>query len=224
MRKMMIICNVVLALSCACGAANAQIPGVGLVTGLLKKVIVAMDLKVQQMQNKVIALQNTQKQLENQLSLGKLRDISDWLGQEKELYRSYYEELSRVKALLSDYAVVRRTIRQQIQLVGEYKRAWSLFSNDRHFNAAELQYMANIYNGILGESIRDLDELMLAVTAARTRMNDGERLKLISQASGALQTNLDHLRQFNGQNAALSYSRANGDRDKAQVRELYGIH
>jgi hypothetical protein len=224
MRKLLMICTIALALSGACESVSAQIPGAGLVTGLLKKVIVAMDLKVQQMQNKVIALQNTQKQLENQLSLGKLRDISDWLGQEKELYRSYYEELSRVKALLSDYAVVRRTIRQQIQLVGEYKRAWSLFANDRHFNAAELQYMSNIYNGILGESIRNLDELMLAVTAARTRMNDGERLKLISHASGALQSNLDHLRQFNGQNAALSYSRASGDRDKAQIRKLYSIY
>lgn len=223
MKKLFMICSVVFAMSGACEFASAQVPGAGVVTGLLKKVIVAMDLKVQQMQNKVIAMQNAQKQLENELSLGKLRDISDWLGQEKELYSSYYEELSRVKALVSDYAVVRRTISQQIQLVGEYKRAWSLFSNDRHFNAAELQYMSNIYDGILGDSIKNLDELMLAVTGARTRMDDGERLKLISHASAALQTNLDHLRQFNGQNAALSYSRVKGDQEKAQVRKLYSI-
>ena len=98
---------------------HAQIPGVGLVTGVIKKVIVALDLKVQQMQNKTLALQNAQKELENSLSLGKLGEINGWLGQEKELYQSYYRELAKVKAAVSDYQTVRRTISQQLQLVGE---------------------------------------------------------------------------------------------------------
>lgn len=203
--------------------ASAQVPGVSLVTGVVKKVIVALDLKVQQMQNKVIALQNAQQQLENDLSLGKLNEISGWLGQEKELYRSYYDELSRVKSVISDYQVVRRTINQQVQLVTEYKSAWSLFSNDRHFSPSELQYMSNIYNGILGESIKNLDELMLAVSDAQTSMDDGERLRLISHAAGALQSNLDHLRQFNGLNAGLSYNRSRDAADRQQVKQLYGL-
>jgi len=203
--------------------SDAQIPGVGLVTGVIKKVIVALDLKVQQMQNKTLALQNAQKELENRLSLGKLGEINGWLGQEKELYQSYYRELAKVKAAVSDYRTVRKTISQQLQLVGEYKMAWSLFRNDQHFSPAELQYMSNIYGGILQESLKNLDELLLAITDAQTQMDDGERLQLISHASGGLQTNLDHLRQFNGQNAGLSYSRSRDAADREQVRKLYGL-
>ncbi|MDT3402320.1 conjugal transfer protein TraI [Mucilaginibacter terrae] len=202
---------------------EAQVPGAGLVTGLIKRVIVAMDLKVKQMQNKVIGLQNKQKELENKLSLGKLNEITGWLDEEKELYRSYYDELARVKSILSDYKMVRRTISLQVQLIGEYKRAWALFSQDRHFQPAELHYMGNIYNGILRESVKNLDELVLAITNAQTSMNDGERLRLISHVAGALQTNLDHLRQFNGQNAALSYNRSRNSAERQQVQRLYGL-
>jgi hypothetical protein len=203
--------------------AEAQVPGVSLVTGLIKKVIVAMDLKVQQMQNKVIGLQNAQKKLENDLSFGKLNEITDWLGQEKELYSSYYEELAKVKSVIADYEMVRRTIKQQIQLVGEYKRAWSLFSNDRHFSARELDYMRRVYSGIIKESLRNLDELTLVVANAKTQMDDGERLDLISRSSNALQTNLDHLRQFNGENAALSYQRSKNDMEREQIQNIYGL-
>jgi hypothetical protein len=203
--------------------SEAQVPGVGLATGAIKKVIVALDLKVQQMQNKVIALQNAQKQLENELSLDKLNDISGWLGREKELYQSYYQELAKVKDLISDYGLVRRTIRRQVQLAGEYKRAWTLFSHDRHFNGDELRYMETIYSGILGESLKNLDELLIAVTGTQTSMDDGERLWLIVRASGALQRNLDHLRRFNSQNAALSYSRSADEEERKQVKQLYGI-
>jgi hypothetical protein len=224
MKKTALLLGVILALLQVPGASQAQIPGVSLFTGAIKKVIVALDLKVQRMQNEVIALQNAQKQLENNLSSGKLNEITGWLGQEKELYQSYYQELTRVKAVVSDFELVRKTISQQVQLVGEYKRAWALFSNDRHFKAAELRYMAGIYNGILQESVRNLDELMLVITNAQMRMNDGERLRMISKVAGAIQENLNSLRQFNGQNAALSYHRSRSDAERLQTGKLYGVH
>jgi len=72
---------------------NAQIPFISIVTSAVKKVIVALDLKVQQLQNKTIMLQNAEAELENKMSLGDLNDISGWLTKEKNLYSGYYQEL-----------------------------------------------------------------------------------------------------------------------------------
>src|SRR5699024_8324978 len=58
----------------------------------LKKVIKAIDLRVQKLQNKTIALQNAQKQIENTLSKTKLKEISGWAKKQKKLYKNYYEE------------------------------------------------------------------------------------------------------------------------------------
>lgn len=203
---------------------NAQIPGVSLITGVIKKVIVAIDLKVQQLQNQTLALQNAEQQLENSLHLGSLNNISGWLGKEKDLYAGYYQELNKVRGLIADYDEVKNVISKQKQLVTEYRQASSLFSRDAHFSANELRYMGNIYNGILQESLQNLDELLMVVSDLCTQMDDAERLQKIGQAAKAMQTNLDHLRQFNRQNAGLSLLRAKDAQDRQNVKQLYGIN
>jgi hypothetical protein len=202
---------------------KAQIPGVGIVTGVIKKVIVAIDLKVQALQNKTIALQNAAQQLENSLHLSSLNNISGWLGKEKDLYASYYQELNQVRGLIAGYDEVKSVISKQKQLVMEYRQASSLFDRDAHFSPAELKYMGNIYNGILQESLQNLDQLLLAVSSLSTQMDDAERLGRIGLAARAMQTNLDHLRQFNRQNAGLSLLRAKEAQDSQNVKQLYGI-
>src|SRR3569833_4712973 len=81
--------------------SRAQNPGVSLVTGLLKKVIVAIDLKVQRLQNQTIALQNAEQQVEIALHLNSLNGINGWLNKEKTLNAGYYEELAKVRKLIA---------------------------------------------------------------------------------------------------------------------------
>src|SRR5438045_2332492 len=57
--------------------ANAQIPIMEIIKQAITKVIVAVDLKIQRLQNKTIWLQNAQKVLENKMSELKLTEISD---------------------------------------------------------------------------------------------------------------------------------------------------
>jgi len=203
--------------------ASAQVPIVSLVSSVIKKVITALDLKVQELQNQTITLQNAEQSLENSMSLGNLNDITGWIGKERTLYQNYYKELAAVKTVISDYDEVRRIIRQQEELVWEYKNAQSLFSRDKHFSAGELSQMATVYNGILQESIRNLDEVLLAVKAFATQMSDAERLLLIHKASAGMQRNLNDLRQYNDNNVWLSLQRANDENDQRAVKQLYGI-
>jgi hypothetical protein len=222
--KILTVAAAIIFLSFSGNKAEAQIPGVGIVTGIIKKVIVAIDLKVQQLQNQTIALQNAEQKLENSLHLSSLNNISGWLDKEKQLYADYYKELNTVRGLIADYDEVKSVISKQKQLVTEYQQASSLFSHDAHFSPAELKYMGNIYNGILQESLQNLDQLLLVVSNLSTQMDDAERLQKIGQAAKAMQTNLDHLRQFNRQNAGLSLMRAKDTQDRQQVKQLYGIN
>lgn len=203
--------------------AHAQIPGIGLVTGIIKKVIIAIDLKVQELQNKTIALQNAQQEVINHLSLGQLSDISGWLNKERNLYQDYYKELASVKTVISSYDEIKDAIRAQAQLVSEYHSASRRFHSDPHFSVAELRYIETIYGGILEESLRNLDQLELAVQALSTQMDDAGRLTAIHEAASGIQTDLNHLRQFNSQATSLSLRRARGEQDRATLKSLYGI-
>jgi hypothetical protein len=203
--------------------AKAQVPIVSLITSAIKKVITALDLKVQQLQNQTIALQNAEANLENNLHLNSLNDISGWLNKEKNLYQDYYQDLAKVKVIISDYDEVHKLVSQQVQLISEYKSAYALFQRDAHFSSGELNQMSNIYNGLLQESVRNLDEVLLAINSFQTQMTDGERLATIHHAGAGLQKNLNDLRQFNNTNVRLSLDRSKDEQDRLQVQQLYGI-
>src|ERR1700761_5995228 len=123
MKKIICIAGLLLvAVTC-----EAQIPVGSLVTGIIKKVIAAIDLKVQELQNQTIALQNAEASVENNLHLNSLSNISGWLNKERTLYQNYYQELSKVRLLISDYDEVKKIISQQKELLSEYNNASTLF-------------------------------------------------------------------------------------------------
>ncbi|MBL4674670.1 MAG: conjugal transfer protein TraI [Mucilaginibacter sp.] len=220
--------RLILALSIAglfhAGRSSAQIPAAAAFTGLIKKVIVAIDLGVQRLQNKTILLQNAEQQIENNLHLNSLNDISGWLDKERNLYANYYQELAKVKKLLADYQMVKEVVNRQKQLLTEYRQAGALFNRDPHFSAAERRYIGTIYEGILQESLRNLEAVTTAVTSISTQMDDADRWLRIDHAAKAIHINLDHLRQFNRQNTLLSLLRTRDDGDRSAVQRLYGLH
>jgi len=224
MKKKVFLMSLLFGCLCLSRPASAQIPIVGLVTSAIKKVIVAIDLKVQQLQNETIALQNAEKGIENKMALGNLNDISGWLDKEKKLYAGYYNELQQVKSVIADYELVKNVVKQQEELVKEYHRAYSLFQQDNNFSPTEISYMRQVYNGILQQSIQNLNEVVLAISNMSTQMSDGERLGLIHKASRKLQQNLNDLRLFNNNGVQLSLQRAKDRNNMATVKKLYGLN
>src|ERR1700741_876109 len=105
MKKILLILLLFVSIS-----STAQFPIAAIIKAGIKKVIVAVDLKIQKLQNKTIWLQNAQKVIENQLSKLKLTEISDWVNKQKELYKDYFDELKKVKNAISYYHRVKELI------------------------------------------------------------------------------------------------------------------
>lgn len=189
----------------------------------IKKVIKAVDLKIQRLQNKTIWLQNAQKTLENTLSKLKLDEISEWTEKQKEQYREYYEELAKVKAIISYYQRIRDITQKQVRLVNEYQHAWQLIQQDDHFTSDEIEYMSEVYSGILEESLNNIDQITLIVQSFTTTMSDAKRLEIINNAADQVDANYDDLMRFNQQNVLLSLSRAKTSIEVQTVKKLYGL-
>jgi len=187
------------------------------------RVIRAIDLEVQRMQNQTIWLQNAQKALENQLSKVKLAEISGWSEKQQDLYSNYYNELWQVKAVISDYERIKGITEKQAALVTQYHRAWGLLSADKHFTADELGYMEKVYSGILQQSVTNLDEVLVVISSMKTQMDDAKRLELISKASERIDQNCADLKRFNNQNAILSIQRAKSLDEVETLKRYYGI-
>jgi hypothetical protein len=199
------------------------LPLLNIIKEAIKKIIKAIDLRIQRLQNKTIWLQNAQKKLENALSKLKLDEISEWTEKQKELYREYYEELMKVKAVITYYQRIRDITDKQARLVEGYQRAWNLLRQDDHFNAGELQYMDTVYSGILDESLKNMDLIFMILDSFTTQMSDAKRLELINAAADQIDANYDDLKRFNMQNMTLSLQRARTINDVNRVRSYYGL-
>lgn len=226
MKKLMIYMPasmIVLMVSLPSQKANAQLAIMEVIKAGVKKVIKAVDLKIQRMQNETIWLQNAQKVMENQLSKVKLGEIAKWTEKQKELYSKYYTDLWKVKAAITYYQRIKDITRKQVMLVEEYKKAWDLASQDKNFTSSDLDYMKSVYTGILKDSAKNLDQILLVVNSFKTQMSDAKRLELINAAADRIETNFTDLRQFNSNNILMSLQRSKGLTEVKQVQELYGI-
>lgn len=206
-----------------CAEADAAIPIAKIIKEAVKKVIKAVDLMIQRLQNKTIWLQNAQKVLENKLNELKLTEIAEWTEKHRKLYQDYYDELWQVKNTIAMYQRVRQVMDKQVRIVDEYRRCWDIVQNDEHFTDDEREYMAKVYSGIMDESVKNLDQILIVINSFKTQMSDGKRLEIIEQAASEIDQNYFDLKQFNTQNMFLSINRAKDANEIDVVKKLYGL-
>jgi hypothetical protein len=203
--------------------ADAQFVVGSVISSTVGRVIRAIDLEVQRLQNQTIWLQNAQKALENQLSKLKLTETSDWSQKQKDLYSGYYKELETVKSIIAYYERIKDMTEKQASLLSQYNHAWNLLKSDRHFSVEELAYMQKVYSGILQESVKNLDEILVVINSFKTQMTDAKRLELIDKAADRVDTNCSDLKEFNNQNYTLSIQRAKSANEIETLKRYYGI-
>lgn len=204
-------------------SGKTQDPVTAAIKTAVVKVIKAIDLQIQRFQNETIWLQNAQKKLENTMSKLKLDEISDWVEKQRKLYDDYFQELWKVKSAISNYHRVQEIIQMQVLIVNEYKSAYALFQGDKNFTPQEMDYMHQVYSGILDESLKNLDQIFLVVNAFATQMDDAKRLEIINTVYDGLQENMTDLKQFNYQNKMLSIQRAASKSEIEKLKAYYGL-
>jgi hypothetical protein len=204
--------------------AHAQFVVGTILNETVGKIIRAIDLEVQKAQNQTIWLQNAQKAIENQLHQLQLSNIAGISTQQKNLFTEYYNELSAVKAVITDYEQVVNIINRQQQLVRLYKTSWAATQQDGHFSATELQQIEQVYSGILLESANNLDQLAKVINSLQTQMTDEQRLEIIDHIAKQVDGNYQDLKKFTNQNIQLSMARAHDQQDIQTTKNLYGIH
>ena len=193
------------------------------VKAALKKAIKAIDLAIQQQQNKVIWLQNAQKELENVMSKLKLDEISDWVEKQRTLYKDYFEELQKVKDIIAAYDRIKQITTMQEHIIRDYKKTFHLFKQDDHFSQQEIIYMGQVYDGMLSASAKSLEQLSLVTNSFVTQMTDAKRLEIINAAAVSMTAVYNDLKLFNNQNIVLSLQRTRDQHDINSIKALYNL-
>ena len=208
---------------CGDQGVRAQIPVLDLINAVAKKVVVAIDLKVQALQTQTIQLQAAEKQVENAMQSAELGDIIGWVQQQEQLYQEYYQELWEVKTAISGYERVAELIAREGQIVAQAQQMSSAIRQDRHLTPAEVSSIGSELAAIVKESSQNLGQIELVINAFVTQMSDGSRLRIIDEAGSQVDRNYAAMQALYQQSSLLSLNRARDENDVAATKALYGI-
>jgi hypothetical protein len=149
---------------------------------------------------------------------GTVRDISQGSFS---LHDAFLEGLLEVSPTVRHYRRVAETIALQQHLVQEYRTAYRRFRDAGTFSPDELAYLATVYDNLLEESLRHLEELVLVLTAGELRMAEAERLEAIDRLYEATADKLAFLRHFNSKAMRLALQRTREQDDLQMLQRLY---
>ena len=139
------------------------------------------------------------------------------------LHKTFLDALMEVSPAVRKYKKVADIINDQILIVKEYKNAFSRFKKDNNFNPDEIDYLGKVYTNLFKESLNNLDELTIIITANKLRMSDDERLAAIDRIYNDMQDKLMFLRHFNNNTTILAVQRAREKNDAVTMKTIYGI-
>jgi hypothetical protein len=203
------------------------LPGKPQVAEIIKivteKLIRAIDLKVQAMQNEIINLQVIQKQAENKLSKKELAEISGWEQQQKELYQNYYASLKKVKPVLSGNKLVGDIQQQQVLLAGLMDAAIIRIRQDPHLVQKERTSFVSTCITIRKQSQAIKIQMEQALRDNRLLSTDAQRIAFLNEYAKEVSVLLARFQQMDYSINRLSLSRAKTARENWVLKQLYGL-
>lgn len=140
------------------------------------------------------------------------------------LHQAFVDGLMAVNPTIRNYKRIPYIIEYQKLLVAEYKRAYNRFKKDPNFKADEIEYLASVYSFLIDASLRNIDELMMIITATKLSMSDDERMQNIDRIFYDMESKLMFIQTFNSSTQLVAIQRARSRNDVKTMRQLYGIN
>lgn len=200
--------------------SQAAIPIAEIIRQAVVKIIVAVDLQIQRMQNDTIGLQQVQQKMENVLSESRLEEISSWSQRQKELYGDYYEGLWKVKNVLSQYQRIRDISETQAEMLRAYQKTWNLLISSGQFSMDELNLIQSRYGEILQSSVQNMGQLTELIKSFSFQISDGERLERIHLLDRDMNKNFRDILGMNLQLESLNRQRTAWIREGQTIQNL----
>lgn len=147
----------------------------------------------------------------------KIKDIAEG---NFNLHKVFLNGLYQVNPQVKQYYRVAQIIKYQKLLVDEYKRATKRFKETDQLTEDEIRYILNVFEFLGKQSLKNLEELIMVITANKLRMNDSDRFTAIDRIFFELENELVFLRQFNASTDLLIAQRERERREVLQSKQI----
>ena len=148
-----------------------------------------------------------------ELLSGGYKTVKDMTEGNFSLHKTFLDALMQVSPAVKNYIRVAEIVEYQISIVKESRNGMNRFIKSGNFSGQEINYFEKVYGNLLNQSLRNLDELTMVITADKLRMSDDERLKAVDDIYEQMQDKLLFLRNFNTTSNVLALQRSKEKND-----------
>lgn len=139
------------------------------------------------------------------------------------LHKTFLDGLMEVSPIVKKYKRVADIINYQVRIVKEYKSAFWQFKGNGRFTVNEIEYIGKVYANLFDQSVKNIDDLAMIITAGRLRMSDDERLQAIDKLYDEIIDQYSFLNEFNNSTAILAVQREKDQMDINLMKRIHGV-
>lgn len=194
-----------------------------IIKAAIKKVLRAMDLVFQRLQNVQLKVQTTLEQAKNVMSETKLGEVNNLVNEKRQIFDTYYQELWVIKNKMDQIKAIKQAIISQGQMIENFTVIYQKFSGDTYLNESELETIYDVYSGMMGKNVDGIEDLWVLIKDFSVKMQDGERLSLIKEKIDVIGGVTADFNGFTQDVIKLSLSRVKEAKELNEMKVYYGL-
>lgn len=149
--------------------------------------------------------------------------IGDIKDGEFNLYRDFFGSLKGVNPAIKNYAKVADIIALQVKTLKAYSKDFSKMKSNPYLRKDELDYINSVYQRLLGDCSRLLDELAMVATDNKVQLSDDERIQRIDGLYKEMQDNYAFSESFGKEVLILGAGREKEQHETEFMDAMYGV-
>ena len=152
-----------------------------------------------------------------------LNTIRDIKHGDFNLHNTFFNSLSSVNPIVRKYVKVADIISMQISIAKLVRSTIKQCTNAKQITPAELNYLQQVFNNLLDDCAKNLDELFELITDGEQKMKDDERIKRIDKLYEEMHDKQVFVQSFSQSAKGLSVQRMNEHYDIVITKKLNGL-
>ncbi len=152
-----------------------------------------------------------------------LHTISGFTKGEWDFHTDYFNSLKAVNPEVKRYTRVADIISLQIKIVKCCQQTSRQVAGSDAFSSSEVGHINKVFNTLLDDCSKSIDELINVTTDGKLEMKDNERMERIDKLYADMQDKLTFSQSFSNDTKLLAASRMKEKNDIETSRALQGI-
>jgi hypothetical protein len=152
-----------------------------------------------------------------------LQTIRDVKKGDFNLHFNFFDSLKKVNPNIKNFAKVAEIIALQLRIIKNTKQTIQDIKETGQFTEEELDYCKSVFDNLLTECIKNIDELVMVITDGKLSMTDDERIGRIDKLYADMQDKYAFTSSFSEETGILSAQRLSEQSEINLSKKINGL-